>query len=91
MRKAAFKPLGLLLAFVALTAFLIHPNHLLMEENSHSASHCSVCHTIPMGASLPEVHQNFIAFVSCGILLPGQEHPAVLFLSPDSPRGPPAA
>jgi hypothetical protein len=85
------RPLGFVLSFCAIVAFLLHPIHSLTETHSGTSSHCCVCHTVPMGAVRPQTDHapgTFLVF-TVSVLEEARQFGDIL--SAESPRGPPYA
>jgi hypothetical protein len=91
MSRASLKVLGFALSFGAMIAFVLHPNHHLLETSHETSSHCAVCHAVPMGVSLPQADYKPLAYVVYEITAPAQVRQFSLHFSVESPRGPPIA
>ena len=90
MLKRLWRPLGFFLTFSAIAAFVLHPNHAQLKADAGS-SHCCVCHTVPMGASRPQVDHIPVSYVVSKVIVSLPFQSSAVSFSPDSPRGPPAA
>jgi len=92
MPKSLLRPLGFLLTFIAIAAFILHPKHVCLDNDSGSASsHCCVCHTVPMGAARPGIDHAPVVYVVYKVAAPAPSQPVNVLFSLESPRGPPFA
>jgi len=90
MRNRGLRTFGFFLTFFALTVFVLHQNHIHLNANTGS-SHCCVCHTVPMGASRPDVDQTPVVYLVYDVWVPDHVRPFNAVYCAESPRGPPAA
>ena len=66
-------------------------HHLNFNTHSDSSDHCCVCHTVPMGATQPQMDSTPGAYMVYEIPVPTQALIVCDLISSESPRGPPAA